>query len=94
MSATLHPSFDQNTTPQCNFLRYSRVIFYFPPPRISLLKEPQAGEAVRARCVLICINPTLNQVIDDGSVKLTFIEGIFASLVSFLWHKFRYFVFA
>ena len=27
MSATLHPSFNQNTIPQCNFLRYSRVIF-------------------------------------------------------------------
>ena len=27
MSDTLHTSLDQNTTPQCNFLRHSRVIF-------------------------------------------------------------------
>ena len=97
MSATLHTSLDQNTIPQCNFLRYSRVIFssaFHAPPRISLLKEPQAGEAVRARCVLICINPTLNHVTDDGSVKLTFIKGIFASLALSFWHMFGYFFFA
>ena len=68
MSATLHPSFDQNTIPQCNVLRHSWVIFSSALHRLKPLTRTTRRRSCQARCVPICINPALNQVI-DGLLK-------------------------
>ena len=93
MSATLHPSFDQNTIPQCNVLRHSWVIFSSALHRLKPLTRTTRGRSCQARCVPICINPALNQVI-DGLVEVPSIYCIFAILSLLFWQKFGYFSFA
>ena len=93
MSATLHPLFDQNTIPQYNVLRHSRVIFSSALHRLNPLTRTTRGRSCQARCVPICINPALNQVI-DGLVEKPSIYCIFATLSLLFWQKFGYFSFA
>ena len=57
MSATLHPSFDQNTIPQCNVLRHSWVIFSSALHRLKPLTRTTRGRSCQARCVPICRKP-------------------------------------
>ena len=93
MSATLHPSFDQNTIPQCNVLRHSWVTFSSALHRLKPLTRTTRGRSCQARCVPICINPALNQVI-DGLVEVPSIYCVFAILSLLFWQKFGYSSFA